>query len=120
MATKAVPLKWSSPAAEKTLPSQDFSATRGSAVDLVFTRQAASVRVIAGATITVRFSTSPDVPKTLKVTATVSGTGFTASLTDTNTTTLTARKWWFQAFDETSNELLSFGWMKLLENTDLV
>lgn len=114
-----IALIWSSPTVETSLVSQNFSATRGEANDLVFARDANSSRSIAGATITVRFATSDTAHTSLKVTATVSSTNFTASLTSANTTSLLARRWFFQAFDETNKELLSFGWMRLLENTDL-
>jgi hypothetical protein len=120
MALDSVNLEWTSPAAEDNLASQYFSATRGEAVDIVFARKADSSRVITGATITLRFAANRNAATSLELTATVSGTSFTASLTYAQSASLLADSWYFQAWDETNHELLSFGWMTLGENSDLV
>ena len=120
MALDTVNLEWTSPAAEDNLVSQAFSATRGEAIDVVFARKSGSSRTITGNTITVRFAASKTAGTSLEITASVSGTSFTASLSYAQTASLLADSWYFQAWDETNHELLSFGWMALGENSDLV
>jgi hypothetical protein len=122
MAREPVALLWASPAAETGLDRQSFKATRGEALELTFSRASGS-KSITGHTITVRFAYGKDTARTsAKITATVSGTSFTAILDDdgdASTAEMAAGTWYWQAFDETDKELLSFGWMQLGENSDL-
>jgi hypothetical protein len=116
---ESIALLWTSPAAESTLQPQNFTATRGEALSLAFTRLSTSARVITGATITIRFAASQRAGTSLKITGAVSGTGVTCALTNSNTESLAARLWYYQLFDETNYELLSYGVMTLQENSDL-
>jgi hypothetical protein len=112
-------LTWTSPAAEQ-LDRQEFTATRGESIVQPFSRSSSSTKDITGHTVTVRFAATNRSQTSLKVTASVtSATAFSLALTDTHLTTLPARTWYWQAFDETDKELLSYGTLVLFENFDL-
>lgn len=119
MATDTIPGVWTSPSAETKLPRQHQGLTRGAAADFTLARDADSSRVIAGAAIKIRFAASENGHTSLEVDATVSGTAILYSLTDTQSASLGYGTWFWQAFDETNKELLSFGVLVLRENFSL-